>query len=237
MTGSQFSPWWIAAVLLSALMLWRTAARRRRLRREAYIDTFDFAHLLDRRLARRRPELSDAARARVFAGLREWFQVCRLAGRRRVAMPSQAVDDAWHEFILFTRNYQAFCRHGLGRFLHHVPAEAMRTPTHAQEGIRRTWRLSCRRAGIDPAKPALLPELFAMDTALALADGFHYRLDCLAALGQPGAGASPYCASHIGCSSGCSGGGSCSSDSGGDSGGDGGGCNGSCGGGCSGGGD
>lgn len=199
MTGSQFSPWWIAAALLPARMLWRAAARRHRLRREASIDAFDFAQRLDRHLA-----------------------------RRRVAMPSQAVDDAGHEFILFTRNDQAFCRHGLGRFLHHVPAEAMRAPTHAQEGIRRTWRLSCRRAGIDPGKPALLPELFAMDAALA--GGFHYRLDCLAALGQPGAGASPYRASHIGCRSGCSGGGSCSSDSRGDASGDGGG-------GCGGGGD
>ncbi len=49
-------------------------------------------------------------------------------------MPSQVVDDAWHEFILFTRAYQQYCNKALGRYLHHTPAEAMDSPTIAQEG-------------------------------------------------------------------------------------------------------
>jgi hypothetical protein len=138
-----------------------------------------------------------------------------------VAMPSQVVDDAWHEFILFTRQYARFCRGAFGRFLHHTPAEAMRSPTQASDGIKRTWRLACAREGIDPRKPQRLPRLFAMDAALLIAGGFIYQLDCLAT-GRDGAAGTGFCASDIGCGGGCSG------DSGGSDGdgGGGGGCGG-----------
>ena len=205
---------------------WRRAGRSR------YIDHYPYQRFLDRRLAVRRPELSAEQRGEVFAGLLDYFQICQQAGRRMVAMPSQAVDDAWHEFILFTRHYDTFCRHAFGRFLHHTPAEAMRTPTQASDGLRRAWRLACAHEGIDPQQPARLPRLFALDSRLAIAGGFIYQLDCLA--GGKGSAGSGFCASHIGCSSGCSGD-SGGAESGADSsGGDGGS---GCGGGCGGGGD
>src|SRR5215813_80179 len=31
------------------------------------------------------------------------------------------IDDMWHAFVLFTRDYAAFCEHYFGLFLHHVP--------------------------------------------------------------------------------------------------------------------
>jgi hypothetical protein len=119
---------------------------------------------------------------------------------------AQAVDDAWHAFILFTRSYDRFCQPALGRFLHHTPAEAMVSPTIAQEGIKRAWNLACRREGIDPKAPARLPLLFAIDAMLGIPDGFRSELRC-----SPGEGSSGYCASHIGCTS-CGGG--CGGDSG-----------------------
>ncbi len=137
-------------------------------------------------------------------------------------MPSQAVDDAWHEFILFTRQYQRFCDRSLGHFLHHTPAEAMRTPTEAQDGIKRAWRLSCQREGIDPKAPASLPRLFALDALLGIAGGFVYQLDCLAGA-RTGSG---FCAGHIGCGGGCGGSSGCGGDGGGSSGDSGGGCGG-----------
>lgn len=214
------------ALIVAAIVWWRALLRQR----ADHIDRYPYAKFLDKRLAARRPELSAAQRTLVFEGLREYFQLCREAGNRLVAMPSQAVDDAWHEFILFTRQYQQFCERGLGRFLHHTPAEAMRAPTDAQDGIKRAWRLACKREGIDPQKPASLPRLFALDALLGIAGGFVYQLDCLAAA-QAGAGTG-FCAGHIGCGGGCSGSSGCSSgDSGGSSG------DGCGGGGCGGGGD
>ncbi|WP_100772187.1 glycine-rich domain-containing protein [Rhizobium sullae] len=32
-----------------------------------------------------------------------------------------AVDELWHTFVIFTRDYAAFCDAVAGRFLHHVP--------------------------------------------------------------------------------------------------------------------
>jgi hypothetical protein len=43
-------------------------------------------------------------------------------------MPSRAVDDAWHEFILDSVAYTAFCDAAFGAYLHHTPDEAMSTP-------------------------------------------------------------------------------------------------------------
>ena len=212
----------IVAALASLLfLLWRQWSRRRR---SHFIEAYRYERQLDPRLAAKRPELNAEQRAEVLLGLRDYFQLCRMARREMVAMPSQVVDDAWHEFILFTRHYDRFCRQAFGRFLHHTPAEAMTGPTQASDGIKRAWRLACRLEKIDPESPDRLPRLFALDAALGITGGFIYQLDCLAA--RQGAADGGYCASHIGCTGGgggCGGGG-CSGDSGSDGGG--GGCGG-----------
>lgn len=88
------------------------------------------------------------------------------------------MDVAWHEFILFTRGYQAFCGRVIGRFLHHTPAEHMASGEVARQGLRRTWRHACRLEGIGPGNPDRPPRLFAIDVLLAIPDGFRYDLDC-----------------------------------------------------------
>ena len=40
---------------------------------------------------------------------------------KNVPMFSVHVDEIWHEMILHTRAYQAFCTEFTGRFLHHSP--------------------------------------------------------------------------------------------------------------------
>lgn len=177
---------------------------RRRAARSAFIDGYAFPHGIRERVHKRYPHLSEEQLDLAFGALREYFHLCRKAGRFMLAMPSQAVDVAWHEFILFTRNYEHFCHRALGRFLHHTPAEAMRTPTEATEGIQRTWRLACVREGIDPRAPAALPLLFALDARLGIPDGFRYALNCLPA--ADASAAPPFCASHIGGGGGCGGG-------------------------------
>ena len=39
----------------------------------------------------------------------------------RILTPPHILDLAWHEFILFTRTYDAFCHSWFGRFIHHQP--------------------------------------------------------------------------------------------------------------------
>src|SRR5690348_2511374 len=56
-------------------------------------------------------------------GLRQWLRSAGAALRDGVVigMPSHAVDEAWHGFILCTARYAAFCEAAYGRFLHHHP--------------------------------------------------------------------------------------------------------------------
>src|SRR5215467_13897157 len=160
----------IALLAVAAANSWR--AHTSRARRVKIINGYRFPDGIRRRLKSRYPHLTETDLDRVFSGLRQYF---RIALRRRalVSMPSQVVDVAWHEFILFTRDYRAFCQRGLGRFLHHVPAEAMRAPTDAQEGIRRAWYFACRDERIAPRQAHRLPLLFALDAELGIADGFR----------------------------------------------------------------
>lgn len=183
----------IVTFMVGAIVGWRAWVKQRAL----FIEHYPYAAFLDRRLAARRPELSPVQRKRVLAALREYFQVGREAKNRLVAMPSQVVDDAWHEFIRCPRRCHRFCEHGLGRFLHHTPAEAMRAPTDAQQRIRRAWRLACQHEGIDPRRPQSLPLLVSIDATLGIVGGFVYHLDCRAVAKERVGGG--FCASHIGC--------------------------------------
>jgi hypothetical protein len=151
--------------------------------------------LLDR-LGKRRPELSPKDRQLVSRGLRQFFLAYLQGGRRHVSMPSQVADDLWHEFILYTRHYEAFCRKAFGGMLHHTPAVALGPDRRRNTGLRRTWWHACREENIDPRRPSRLPLLFALDAKLGIADGFHYTPDCSAAQARAPAGAGgapPYC--------------------------------------------
>jgi hypothetical protein len=213
---------WIPRVLLATGVLvlmglaWRHWQQRARAR---FVADFRFPAGLARKVRERYPHLSDAQADMVLRELRTFFQVALAAQGRMVSMPSQAVDVAWHEFILFTKGYRLFCRRGLGRFLDHTPAEYMATPNTARQGLRRTWLQACRLDGINPRKPERLPMLFALDALLLIPDGFRYVLNCAGPDGARSGDA--YCAGDIGCSGGgggCSGGSDSSSGDAGDGG-------------------
>ncbi len=196
---------WLGGLMLVFIIMLMVFFRYRRHQRLNYIQTYPFPSRLSKQLKSRYPHLNQTDINIVLDALRDYFKICTMAKRHSVAMPSQAVDVAWHELILFTRIYQQFCRKALGRFLHH-------TPTQAQEGIKRAWRLACALENIDPRKPSRLPRLFAIDAMLKIKDGFHYQRNCQLSDKEG------YCAGHIGCISGCAGDSGAVSDSSSDSG-------------------
>ncbi len=105
------------------------AKRRRAARRaEAYITDYRFPIHIESRVRSRFPGLDDGGWELVERGLREWFVCCAWRGRTVLGMPSRAVDEAWHEFILDSRAYVRFCEVAFGEYLHHTPDEAMSTP-------------------------------------------------------------------------------------------------------------
>jgi hypothetical protein len=102
--------------------------RRSARKRERFIADFEFPRYLRRRIRKRLPGLSREEIELVERGLREWFVCCAWRWNALLGMPSRAVDEAWHEFILDTHAYTHFCQGAFGEYLHHTPEEAMRTP-------------------------------------------------------------------------------------------------------------
>ena len=186
--------------------------RGKQSRQLAYIHSYQFHPTIRKKVQQRYPHLSEDNLNLVFDALRDYFTFCNQAKKRMVAMPSQVVDVAWHEFIIFTRSYEVFTKKAIGRFLHHTPTEAMKTPTAAQDGIKRAWRLACAKENINPTAPTRLPLLFSIDQLLRIDDGFHYTLNCKDQ-STPHKN-NNYCAGHIGCATGCVGSGDSSSSGG-----------------------
>lgn len=191
--------WFPALTATLLLFIWR---RHRQQQQTEALAAYRFHPAIRKRVQRQYPHLGEQDLLLVEQALRDFFRMNQLAGRRQVAMPSQVVDVAWHEFILFTRLYQQFCQHSFGRFLHHTPTEVMASPTHAQQSIRHAWRLACALTRQSPSRPLVIPLIFAIDEQLKIADGFQYRPNCSDNIdGSIGS----YCTTHINCSSGCSG--------------------------------
>lgn len=161
--------------LLVSLVLW---AHLRRLKRAEFIRSYPLPAGLFERLDKVRPGLDLKSKQLIARALRKFFLAHLASGCRFVSMPSQAVDELWHEFILYTRHYEAFCKQAFGRFLHHTPAVVLGPHRQNNEGLRRTWWYCCREENIDPRKPTRLPLLFALDAKLGVVNGFHYAPDC-----------------------------------------------------------
>jgi hypothetical protein len=148
------------------------------LKRAAFIREYVFPQGLLARLAVKHPQLTLKQQQLVTRGLRQFFLCNLMAKGAFVSMPSKAVDDLWHEFILFTRHYNNFCQKAFGKFLHHTPAVVLSSQKAADAGLRRTWWYACKDETINPVKPTRLPLLFALDSKLDLADGFRYEPVC-----------------------------------------------------------
>jgi len=195
-----------------------------KLRRIAVIDTFVFPSGVVTSLHKTYPHLSLGQIDLVLEQMREYFHLCNISmgKRQRVGMPSKVVDEAWHEFILFTKQYESFCNRAFGTFLHHKPATAMVNEKVGSESLRNAWRIACHRKNINPLTPSELPPIFAIDALLGIPDGFAYSLDgegsafdakkfgcngVKASCGGSGYSCQFGCSDDgSGCSSGCSGG-------------------------------
>lgn len=234
----------VIACILGVVLLyvWSKLVRARRVE---FIREFSLPPGLYDKLRGKYPDLSLKDCQLVGHALRQFFLAYLKSGKQYISMPSQVVDDLWHEFILYTRNYAEFCRRAFGGFLHHTPAAALGGKQKSNDGLRRCWWQVCREENIHPQRPTRLPLLFALDRKLHIKNGFLYLIDCrspVEAAKLADTGLPIHCAADLKplknatSGSSCSGG-SCAGDSG-SSGCSGSGCSGSgCSGGCGGGGD
>jgi hypothetical protein len=199
---------WIAptliALLLSAALVylhwrWRVAVQAE------YIRRFVLPPGLFDKLRQKRPQLSLKDCQLVSHALRQFFLAYLKSGREFVSMPSQVADDLWHEFILYTRHYEAFCKRAFGGFLHHSPAAVLGSNRRSNAGLRRVWWHACREENINPRNATRLPLIFALDAKLDIADGFRYSVQCQNARvsreGQTADGTVIYCGGDFSSSS------------------------------------
>ncbi|WP_305457320.1 glycine-rich domain-containing protein [Photobacterium leiognathi] len=197
----------IAVVIIFTLLIYFKIRNFQYFRRETYINKYVFPAILSEKVRGKYPHLTKQQTDLVMVALRDYFYICHKAKGKAVAMPSQVVDVAWHEFILFTREYEMFCNKAFDRFLHHTPTEVMKSSVQATEGIKRAWLLCCTKEAIDLKNPTRLPLLFDIDTRLSIEDGFLYTLNC-----KDDKHHGSYCAGDISCSTSTRGCGSFDSD-------------------------
>lgn len=99
-----------------------------------------------RRIGRDKRISTREARRR-FVEMIKFLDICALA--EQTVSPPPRVDDAWHAFLVFTRNYAAYCEDRFGFLIHHDPTDSSdalayeRAYTAARERFgtldRRVW--------------------------------------------------------------------------------------------------
>lgn len=167
-------------LILTVFMLFVLVSvqKNKRVRQLAYIQAYVFHPVITNRVKNKYPHLSDDQIDMVFESLKDYFLFCNQAKMQQITMPSQVVNVAWYEFMLFSRFYGDFSQQALGRLLQYTPATALKLPLSTQTDITSTWCLACAKENIDPMSPTRLPLLFAIDSLLGINDGFKYPLNC-----------------------------------------------------------
>lgn len=70
----------------------------------------------------------------LFTEVKRYLVLCHVDRTKNWKMHSLSVDEAWHQFVLFTAEYSAFCMKYFGRYRHHAPSNAPDTGVrHAPE--------------------------------------------------------------------------------------------------------
>jgi hypothetical protein len=92
----------------------------------------------------------------LFLDTKRYLFICATHSVRGPFSPTPAIDDGWHEFLMFTEDYQNFCLRFFRQFLHHRPF----TPsfTGVPGGIYRTYVVARELFGDDLSTNWMVPE-------------------------------------------------------------------------------
>ena len=83
-----------------------------------HIASYPFG-FLQQRLVEKHSVAEEDARQLILE-FRRFMVIARLRGAP-LAVPNGAVDQVWHELLLFTKRYRDFCAEAVGEFVDHVP--------------------------------------------------------------------------------------------------------------------
>lgn len=107
-----------------------TREHRNLLRR---LDGFEAPYLQDKILADKRLPSSEIYQE-AFTEFKKYAALSQIV-KGPLGMGSPEVDEVWHQFILFTREYADFCQNYLGSFLHHSPHTSSTSGERKREGM------------------------------------------------------------------------------------------------------
>lgn len=69
--------------------------------------------------------------------LKRYLTLCILDDSANFGMYSKDVDNLWHTFILFTKEYAQFCNTFAGKFIHHIPeVNECRSPEQMMQALK-----------------------------------------------------------------------------------------------------
>lgn len=81
------------------------------------IEAYQLPALVDR--LEKKLNLTRAAAQQLFEDTKKFLYLAAL--HVEPVAPSAEIDEGWHAFILFTREYEQFCKQYFGFFVHHAP--------------------------------------------------------------------------------------------------------------------
>jgi hypothetical protein len=80
----------------------------------------------------------------LFVEVKRFFVLVRSDDTKMWEMYSARIDEAWHQFILFTKEYTDFCRRFFGRYIPHSPSNAPKSETRNSVEVSSFQDFQCR---------------------------------------------------------------------------------------------
>jgi hypothetical protein len=80
------------------------------------------APYLEEKLVKERVVATTGEAARLFDEVKKYLVLTRLHPDAAIPMFSRRVDEAWHQFVLYTRQYSRFSEVFFGTYVHHAPS-------------------------------------------------------------------------------------------------------------------
>ena len=120
-------------------------------------DVLDYEHPALTQRLQRKLKISEAESLQLFHDTKLFLFICGV-NTDRGYVPPKAIDNGWHEFLLYTEDYANFCDRYFGRFLHHRPYQP-EAPINIRDGALKTLTKAREVAGDELSDNWLANEL------------------------------------------------------------------------------
>jgi hypothetical protein len=94
--------------------------------------TYEAPFLIEKLLKEQMAETAREA-TDLFTEVKKYIVLAHVDQTRLWRMHSLRVDETWHQFVLFTREYISYCSRYFGHYIQHYPSNAPRTVTRAED--------------------------------------------------------------------------------------------------------